>query len=250
MTLMKSAIKYEPAEKAKPAILAACLLFACLRLYGQQGGSANFCNNSSTLVTNGPANSPVAGADGIKAALYWAPLGSNTLVQIGAATNVGVPLPGLFAGGTRMTGSQTSGGATGQFQVKAWAGGFATFELAVQNGAGVLIGQSAIIQAPTGNPGGGPPTPPASLVANGLQSFTLAPASNPPPAMVDIGLRAYDGTTTNKIAAEPLGQLTSPVRLTRNGTNYGIPLVATNAPNASKIRIQTSSGIKAWQKLP
>src|SRR5881409_125566 len=91
-------------------------------------------------------------------------------------THVGVPLPGLFAGGTRVAGSLTPGGATGQFQVKAWGGGFARYELAAQAGGSVLVGESAIIQSPTGNPGAGPPTPPASLVANGLQSLTLVAA--------------------------------------------------------------------------
>jgi hypothetical protein len=70
---------------------------------------------------------------------------------------------------------------------------------------------------------------------------------------IDIGLRVYDGTATNHIAAEapePGGQLTSPIRITKNGTNYGILLTATNAPNASRIRIQTSAGTKAWMKLP
>jgi hypothetical protein len=66
---------------------------------------------------------------------------------------------------------------------------------------------------------------------------------------LDIGLRAYDGNAIIKIAAEP-GSPTSPGRITKNGTTYGIVLVDTNAPDASKIRIQTSSGVKAWKKLP
>jgi hypothetical protein len=241
-------MKYE--LKMKSAILAAILLAGCVNLFAQQGGSVNFCNNSSVLVVNGQSNSAVVMGDGVQAALYWAPAGGSIFVQIGAATNVGVPLPGLFAGGTHFAGASTPGGATGQFQVKAWGGGFSTYELAVQNGAGVLLGQSAILRIQTGNPGGAPPTPAASLVANGLQSLMLTPAVPPPPAAVDIGLRIYDGTTTNKLAAEPPGQLTSPFRINKNGTNYGILLVATNATNASKFRIQTSSGVKAVQKLP
>jgi hypothetical protein len=72
-------------------------------------------------------------------------------------------------------------------------------------------------------------------------------------AAIDIGLRMFDGTGVVSIACEAPGaggQLTSPLRSAKNGTNYGIFLVATNAPNASRIRIQTSSGVKAWQKLP
>ena len=66
---------------------------------------------------------------------------------------------------------------------------------------------------------------------------------------VDIGLRAYDGTGIIKIGCE-IGSATSPLRISKNGTNYGILLVATNAANASRIRIPTASGVKAVMKLP
>ena len=67
---------------------------------------------------------------------------------------------------------------------------------------------------------------------------------------VEIGLRAFDGTNTIKIAAEPFGTLTSLLRISKNGTNYGVVLVPTNATNASKFCIQTSQGTKALMKLP
>jgi hypothetical protein len=67
---------------------------------------------------------------------------------------------------------------------------------------------------------------------------------------MDAGLRAHDGTGAIGLACEPPGQQTSPIRINKNGINYGIMLVATNAPNASKFRVQTSSGAKALQKLP
>lgn len=65
---------------------------------------------------------------------------------------------------------------------------------------------------------------------------------------VDIGLRAYDGAGIVKIACEPTGILTSPLRISKNGTTYAITLVDPTDPNASKIRIKTSSGIKALRK--
>ena len=65
---------------------------------------------------------------------------------------------------------------------------------------------------------------------------------------LDIGLRAFDGTTAKKIAAEY--PAASSLRLSKNGTNYGIALTATNSADASRFRIQTASGIKAWQTLP
>jgi hypothetical protein len=66
----------------------------------------------------------------------------------------------------------------------------------------------------------------------------------------DIGLHAYDGTTIIKLACEEPGTTNSPVRFSKNGTNYGILLTATNTPNASKFRIQTSSGVRSLLKLP
>lgn len=66
-------------------------------------------------------------------------------------------------------------------------------------------------------------------------------------------LRADDGTNISRIACEPPGPggtLRSPLRMHKGGTNFGIVLVETNAPGASKIHVQTSSGIKAWRKLP
>lgn len=65
---------------------------------------------------------------------------------------------------------------------------------------------------------------------------------------IDIGLRAYDGANIIKIAAEPLGILTSPLRIFKNGNIYGIVLVNPSDPYASKIRIQTKSGIKSLRK--
>jgi len=64
----------------------------------------------------------------------------------------------------------------------------------------------------------------------------------------DVGLRVYDGTGTISIAVEPLGTLTSPLRIYKNGNIYGIALVDPSDPDASKIRIQASSGIKALRK--
>jgi len=67
-------------------------------------------------------------------------------------------------------------------------------------------------------------------------------------AYIDCGLRIYDGTSNIAIACEPAGTLTSPLRIFKGSTIYGIVLVDASDPNASKIRIQTSSGIKALRK--
>jgi hypothetical protein len=69
-------------------------------------------------------------------------------------------------------------------------------------------------------------------------------------AAVDIGLRVRDGAATLRIGCEPAGTLTSPLRIQKNGTTYGIILVDPDSPEASHIRIQTHSRTKAWMKLP
>ena len=68
-------------------------------------------------------------------------------------------------------------------------------------------------------------------------------------SFLDIGLRVFDGHNIIGIAAEP-GTPTSPLRIHKNGVTYGIRLVDPNLLNASKIRIQTPTGVKALQKLP
>ncbi|MBS3097397.1 hypothetical protein J4209_01230 [Candidatus Woesearchaeota archaeon] len=65
----------------------------------------------------------------------------------------------------------------------------------------------------------------------------------------DIGLKIFDGTQTVKIAAEPLGTVTSPLRIAKAGAIYGIMLVDPSDAKASKIRIQTNNGIKALRKI-
>ena len=68
-------------------------------------------------------------------------------------------------------------------------------------------------------------------------------------AYIDCGLRIHDGTAVRTIACEPVGTLTSALRIRKNTTTYGIILVSTGDANASKIRIQTGSGVKALRKL-
>ncbi|MBI5332552.1 MAG: hypothetical protein HZB65_03195 [Candidatus Aenigmarchaeota archaeon] len=60
---------------------------------------------------------------------------------------------------------------------------------------------------------------------------------------VDIGIRVYDGNEIVKIAADPIAL--GPFRIAKNGNIYGIGIVDALSPYASRIRIATSSGIKA-----
>jgi len=71
----------------------------------------------------------------------------------------------------------------------------------------------------------------------------------PGPAFVDIGLRVFDGSEIISIACEPEENLTSPLRIAKNGKIYGIVLVDPSDPHASKMIIQTGSGPKAMRKF-
>ena len=81
----------------------------------------------------------------------------------------------------------------------------------------------------------------------GLDRWRIEKRSNI--SYIDCGFRIFDGALTITIACEPLGTLTSALRIAKAGNIYGVVLVVTSDSNASKIRIQTSSGIKALRKL-
>ena len=66
---------------------------------------------------------------------------------------------------------------------------------------------------------------------------------------VDCGLRIYDGTQVVSPACEPSGSVTSLLRIWNNGL-HGLSLVDSGDSMASKIRIRTSSGVKALKKKP
>ena len=95
-----------------------------------------------------------------------------------------------------------------------------------------------------GSAGGAVPQPSLSV----HRTYELRAWGPPPPSYVDCGLRFYNGTAAITIACEPSGTLTSPLRIRKGATTYGIVLVDTTDANASPIRIQTSSGLKALSK--
>ena len=71
----------------------------------------------------------------------------------------------------------------------------------------------------------------------------------PTASAVDCGLRVYNGTKILKIDCESAGTLTSPLRIRKGETTYGIVLVPTSDANALPIRINTSSEVKALKKI-
>jgi hypothetical protein len=185
----------------KKLILTAVAVVASLNLYAQ--GTVAFQNASGSLVLNGRTGASVAFADGIVAALYWAPTtDANNMRQIlngpstdvASRTDVGKVstslVPGRFLGGTRTTGTETAGGAQAWFQVRAWELAYGgTYEAAVaapaQNGRLALRGESNKFLSSTGNPGGTPPTAAINLATSGLQGFTVVV---PEPSVIALGL--------------------------------------------------------------
>jgi len=193
--------------RTQTVIVGALVMLALLEnaLARTTNGTVNFCNNRSNVVFFLQNNYPVAAGNGIKAALYWAPVGSNDFVRLGAAATIGVPVPGIFAGGTREAGPATRGGAMGQFQVRAWGGPYATYEQAFTNG-GYCSGVSTIITMPTGNPTNAAPLPPVSLVAGGFQGFGLgqSPIILVPPTNQVVGIGRTAGFTVAATGTSPL----------------------------------------------
>jgi hypothetical protein len=114
----------------KKLLIAAAALLITVSSYGQ--GVVNFANNAATAIsdTDGTA---VANADGIRVAIYWAPLTDpNNFVALGANATVGVPVAGTFSAGSRTTGPETAPGSTARFQLRAWELAYgSTFEAAI-----------------------------------------------------------------------------------------------------------------------
>ena len=154
------------------AVVAICGVLTGSRLMAQPGGTVNFGNHNASKIINGHTGLAIATSNNVRAALYWAPLGSSTFTQLGNTVTVGVPLPGLFVGGARTTGPATAAGASGLFRVRAWSGTNTTYEQALTNQT-ILIGQSPVFTNQTGNPAGVPPVAPVSLLAGGFSGFAL-----------------------------------------------------------------------------
>ena len=134
------------------AVFFISVTLGCSNLFGQ--GMVHFGSDRSTLVINGITGQPVPAADGIKAAVYWSPLNSSNFVQLGLAVQVGLPVPGFYVGGTRATGLETPAGVRARFQVRVWESTYGiSYEEALnapaRSGRKALVGQSAIIEAPT-----------------------------------------------------------------------------------------------------
>jgi hypothetical protein len=205
------------------------------------GGTVNFGNDATALVQIG-GGTAAAESHYVRAALYWAAAGSTNYVQLGAATTVGAPQPGVFAGGTRTTGKGTPGGAVGQFQVRCWSGGAATFEAAFA--ARAPVGQSAVLFVTTGNDGGAPPVPPGSLPASALGTIVLAV---PPCVSADVGVSPNSVTVSPGATANfsVLANGFSPTRQWQ--TNHGSGWVDANGATSENFSLVATPNLNALQ---
>jgi hypothetical protein len=144
-------------------LVLATLMAGLIPMIAVAQGTVNFAsaNANQIVVTSLTPITPVGA--GFSAALYWGPLGSaeGAVIQLGATT---APFAGngFIAGGVRTTGAGTAPGAQGTFQVRAWDGGFATYEQAFAAASG-LLGKTPLFNNNTGDPGATPPGTPAPL---------------------------------------------------------------------------------------
>ncbi len=89
----------------------------------------------------------------------------------------------------------------------------------------------------------------SALVSATTYTGTCPTCNNP--TGIDIGLRIFSGGGVVKLAAEPFGTITSPLRIARDGVVYGLMLVSTSdVTNASGVRVNTKNGVMAVKKLP
>lgn len=189
----------------KKLLLGACSVLASASLFAQ--GTVNFANNNATAVYDNLTGNKVMAGNTFQAGLYWAVDGTadeNLFVQIGAATNI-QPLEGLYSGGTRTTPNNTPGGGAAMFQVRVWETAYGNSYEAVlangtqQNGRLGLAGKSNVMRVVTGAPSGTPPSVPTSLIANGLQGFTVDVV--PEPSVIGLaclGAAAFFGLRRRK----------------------------------------------------
>jgi hypothetical protein len=149
-------------------------------------GTVNFSSTSAAHVIREGGVAVVAGTATV--GLYYGPSGtaSNSLVLISPTVLNGAG--GGISGGIRTTGTDVAGGSQATFQVRAWTGGFATYELAYAaalSDSSIRVGTSTIFLNATGNPLAEPPGTPANLTG-WTTAIALAPV--PEPSTIALGI--------------------------------------------------------------
>jgi hypothetical protein len=142
-------------------IILATIMAAVIPMMVVAQGQVNFGTTTANHRVVDESLTPVGA--GFMAALYGGVDGSleGALVQLGAAHQVSAGTGFILAGGTRLVPGVAEGNPA-SLQVRAWDGGFATYELAFADGTGSL-GKTAVFSNPTGGPATSPPSTPAFL---------------------------------------------------------------------------------------
>jgi hypothetical protein len=151
-----------------------------------QQGTVGFINSSATPLRANGTN--VTATVALYGAAATGLSSDSTLTQLGATVNTFTP--GLFSGGTRNVGNP---GDTVTLQVRAWTGGFATWDLAQ---AAALANPNVFVtvvrpmwEQPVGGtlPGGGGSLPTQPITGAGrFAGATLTPV--PEPSSIALGL--------------------------------------------------------------
>jgi hypothetical protein len=108
-----------------------CLIFlligtAVISLHAQQTGAVNFGNNPGAPIYSSASGSNVYATVALYGSTFTNVTDDSLMTQIGATANTFTP--GLFAGGIRNIGNP---GDLVRLQVRAWTGGYATYEEAL-----------------------------------------------------------------------------------------------------------------------
>ena len=174
----------------KPYI-AIALATAVLPMAVYAQGTVNFSSANANQTIRDMGTGQAVGS-GFTAGLYWGAQGSSAdqLVLLGPTWPVTAGNGFIINGGTRTTGSATAPGAVGTFQVRAWDGGYATYDDALAAGTG-LAGVSAVFDNPTGNPNAVPPGTPAALT--GWTSPVLVTVAVPEPSTIALAALGLGG---------------------------------------------------------
>lgn len=157
--------------------------------FGQ--GFIGFANVNAPII-DGATGSAALSSAGYSVGLYWgtSPSGDLSLAQnskTGSSAITGlVPIPGTFNNAGQTVGIVgTNPGDVVYVQIRAWTGGFDSFEAAVAAGnAGDYVGMSEVLN-PISLVGSTQPGP-SLVIQGGLTSFTTSPV--PEPSTIAFGI--------------------------------------------------------------
>lgn len=148
-----------------------------------QQGAVTFANGAAGTEVRGPGGALIAGTVALYGSTSTGLANDTSLTQIGSTVNT--IAPGYFLGGTRNIGNP---GDTVTLQVRAWTGGFATWDAAfaaAQTDTGIFLTRTRPMW--TQITGGGGVNPPQPITGAGrFSGASLEPV--PEPSSIALGL--------------------------------------------------------------